>query len=172
MRGRRVALGVLAAGAGLVLLAAGPPLAARWLGWGADRAALPPPGRLVPIGDDLALNVVEVGSGPPVVLVHGLPSSAADWGDTPARLAARGHRVIAYDRVGYGFSSRGSQAPERYTYGSNARDLLALLDALGLERVPLVGWSYGGAVVQTAAAMAPERVPRLVLLAKIGRAYV
>lgn len=154
----------------LVLVAVGPPLAARLFGWGADPGALPPRGRTVAIGNDLALNVVEVGSGPPVLLVHGLPSSAADWTETPARLAALGYRAIAYDRVGYGYSSRGSTAPDRYTYGSNARDLLALMDALGIERAPLVGWSYGGAVVQTAAAMAPERVPRLVLLAAVGPA--
>ena len=47
----------------LVLMAAGPPLAARLSGWGADPGALPPRGRMVAIGNDLALNVVEVGSG-------------------------------------------------------------------------------------------------------------
>jgi pimeloyl-ACP methyl ester carboxylesterase len=163
---RLLSIGVAA----LVIAAAGPPLAARLFGWGADPGALPARGRTVPIGDDLALDVVEAGGGPPLILVHGLPSSAADWAETPARLAARGFRAIAYDRVGYGFSSRGSTAPDRYTYASNARDLLALMDALGIARAPLVGWSYGGAVVQTAAAMAPERVPRLVLVAAVGPA--
>ena len=155
---------------GLVVVAVGPPLASRFLGWGADRSRLPSRGHTIPISQGLELNVVEVGKGPPVVLVHGLPSSAYDWAELPRKLASHGYRAIAYDRVGYGYSSRGSTAPERYTYESNARDLLALMDALSLQRAPVVGWSYGGAVVQTAATISPERFPKVVLLAAVGPA--
>ena len=146
------------------------PFAVRLLTGGADARLRPPPGRTVPIGDGLALNVVEVGSGAPVVLVHGLPSCAADWAEGPQQLAARGYRVIAYDRMGYGYSSRPAATPERYTVESNARDLGALLDALGIAQATLVGWSYGGAVVQTLAQQAPQRVSHLVLVAAVGPA--
>jgi pimeloyl-ACP methyl ester carboxylesterase len=154
----------------VLVIAFGPPLAARLFGWGPDPSLRPPPGKAVAIGNGLTLNVLEVGSGPPVVLVHGLPSCAYDWATLPQKLAARGYRVIAYDRVGYGYSSRSAATPDRYTYESNARDLAALLNALGLPRAALVGWSYGGAVVQTLAADAPARVSQLVLVAAVGPA--
>ena len=152
----------------LVAVTVGPPLVARVFQLGPDPSLRPPPGKTVSIGHGLHLNVVEIGSGFPIVLVHGLPSCASDWATLPQKLAAKGYRVIAYDRIGYGYSSRTSPAPDRYTYESNARDLAALLDALGIERAALVGWSYGGAVVQTLAREAPNRVSHLVLVAAIG----
>ncbi len=139
-------------------------------GWGTDPHMLPPRGKAVAIGDGVVLNVVEVGSGSPVVLVHGLPSCASDWARLPQTLAALGHRVIAYDRAGFGYSSRPDTSPDHYTYASNARQLGQLLDALGIQRATLVGWSYGGAVVQTFAEQAPERVDRLVLVGAVGPA--
>lgn len=152
----------------LVLLVAAPLALARLGLTGPDPALLPPRGRAVPIGGGLELNVVEEGKGPAVVLVHGLPSNAQDWGRVPALLAALGHRAIAYDRIGYGYSSRPPDEGDRYTLDASARDLHALLDALGLERAVLVGWSYGGGVVQRFAAEAPGRVAGLVLLASVG----
>jgi pimeloyl-ACP methyl ester carboxylesterase len=154
----------------LALVALGPPVVARLAGLGPDPSVLPPRGASVAIGGDLALNVRELGSGTPVVLVHGLPSNVSDWAELPAALAALGHRVIAYDRVGYGWSSRAPVAGDAYTYASNARELLALLDALAIERAALVGWSYGGAVVQEAALRAPERGSHLVLVGAVGPA--
>lgn len=142
------------------------------LGLGADPSTLPAPGRAIAIGDGLALNVVEAGSGPPVVLVHGLPSNIGDWAGLPAALAERGRRAIAYDRIGYGWSSRAPVAGDAYTFASNARELAALLDALAIERAALVGWSYGGGVVQALALAAPERVSQLVLIGSVGPAYV
>lgn len=165
---RRIVFGLLI---GLVAIAFAPPLFARLLGWGRpDPLLLPPHGKSVSIGDGLELNVVETGTGNPIVLVHGLPSCASDWATVPQKLAALGHRVIAYDRAGFGYSSRPPATPDRYTYASNARDLARLLDALGIERATLVGWSYGGAVVQTFAEQAPQRVERLVLVAAVGPA--
>jgi non-heme chloroperoxidase len=165
---RRIIFGLLL---GLVAIAIAPPLLARLLGWGRpDPRLLPAHGKAVAIGDGLELNVVDVGSGSPVVLVHGLPSCASDWAALPQKLAALGHRVIAYDRIGFGYSSRPPATPDRYTYASNARDLGKLLDALGIDRATLVGWSYGGAVVQTFTEEAPQRVAGLVLVAAVGPA--
>lgn len=155
----------------LVGIVAGPLVGARLLGLGQHPERVPPPARSVPIGEGRALNVVDVGEGSPIVLVHGLPSNIGDWGETPERLAALGHRVVVYDRVGYGHSTRDDASdPETYTYASNARDLAALLDALGIPRATLVGWSYGGAVVQELAALQPERVSEIALIGAVGPA--
>ena len=140
------------------------------LGRAPDLSALPPRDRAVAIGPGLELNVTELGSGSPVVLVHGLPSNIGDWASVPEKLAALGHRVVVYDRVGYGWSSRPPVAGDAYTLGSNARELGALLDQLGIPRAALVGWSYGGGIVQSFALEHPERVSQLVLLGSVGPA--
>jgi pimeloyl-ACP methyl ester carboxylesterase len=157
----------------LVLLAAMavvPPLGLRLFGWGVDARLRPAPGKLIDIGEGLHVNVVDKGEGMPVVLVHGLPSTAYDWAALPDKLAHLGYRAIAYDRVGYGYSSRSADTPDRYTLESNARDLRALLDALGIDRAALVGWSYGGGVAQTFSLQNPQRVSHLVLLGSVGPA--
>jgi pimeloyl-ACP methyl ester carboxylesterase len=150
----------------VVAVIAGLPL----LGRAPDLSALPPRDRAVAIGPDLELNVTELGSGSPVVLVHGLPSNIGDWASVPEKLAALGHRVVVYDRAGYGWSSRPPVAGDAYTLGSNARELGALLDQLGIPRAALVGWSYGGGIVQSFALDHPERVSQLVLLGSVGPA--
>jgi pimeloyl-ACP methyl ester carboxylesterase len=155
----------------LVLLAALaflPSLLTPLLGLGPDPALLPSPGRAVSVGEGTVLSVTEAGTGDPVVFVHGLPGSASDWGAVPAQLAALGYHTIVYDRAGYGFSSRPPEVPGRYTLTSNARELAGLLAALGLERATLVGWSYGGGIVQTLAVESPQLLSRLVLLSSVG----
>ena len=165
MRGvRRVGLiVVLFAVMSLAALAA-LPLAGR----APELSALPPRDREVEIGAGLVLNVRELGTGSPVVLVHGLPSNIGDWAGVPDALAARGHRVVVYDRVGYGWSSRPPVAGGAYTLDSNARELGALLERLDIARAALVGWSYGGGIVQTFAQAHPDRASRLVLLGSVG----
>ncbi|MEZ4215370.1 MAG: alpha/beta hydrolase [Myxococcota bacterium] len=168
---RRFVLWVVIA---VALVLAGLPTALDLLGLGPDPSAMPPRGRTQPLANGRAIHFREFGADalrPPVVLVHGLPSFASDWYETPDALARRGRRAIAYDRVGYGFSSRANPAEAgTYTLASNADDLAALLDVLGIERASLVGWSYGGGVVQTFALAHPERVHRLVLVGSIGPA--
>lgn len=127
---------------------------------------LPAPGRRVVLPDGTGVNVLERGSGPVVVLVHGLPGSAYDWRETTAALAARGRRAIAYDRVGYGHSD--PRIDGRYTPDANADELLALLEALDLESATVAGWSYGGATAMVAAMREPERMGRLVLVGTAG----
>jgi 2-hydroxymuconate-semialdehyde hydrolase len=133
------------------------------LACGGDPDALPSPGQRLPLAGGTELNLLAEGSGEPVVLVHGLPGSASDWDALAPRLAEK-RRVIRYDRVGFGFSGRRDD-PGVFSLGQNARELVELLDALGLARVTLVGWSSGGGIAQVVAARRPERVARLVLVA-------
>jgi len=153
---------------GLLGVAVVPIVGVHWLGWSEHPEAVPEPARKLEIGEGRYLNVRELGSGSPVVLVHGLPSSIQDWGETPEKLADMGHRVVVYDRIGYGHSSRDPVGEDTYSYESNVEDLRALLDALGIERAALVGWSYGGAVVQRFAELHPGRVSHVALIGSVG----
>ena len=127
---------------------------------------LPPPGRLVEVEPGVHVNVIEEGSGPPVVLVHGHPATGYDWQPLMHELAARGRLAIAYDRVGYGRSD--GRTNDAYTVAANADELLGLLKALQLEHVELVGWSYGGGTAIAAARKDPSRIDRLVLIGSVG----
>src|SRR5213596_4387292 len=80
------------------------------------------------------------GSGSPVVLVHGWPLSGASWEKQTAALLAAGHRVITYDRRGFGRSSKPAVG---YNYDTFAADLNAVLTALDVKAVDLVGFSMG-----------------------------
>lgn len=133
-----------------------------------DPAWIPKPGQSVDVGSGSHVNVELRGEGPPVVLVHGLPSNVGDWAELPDLLAGLHLRAVAYDRVGFGLSSRPEPAPGRYTYASSARELGALLDALGIGAANLVGWSYGGGIGIRFASEHPDRVERLVLLSSAG----
>ena len=95
---------------------------------------------------------------PPVALVHGAAGSHLDWAPDLRRLP--GARVIALDLPGHGKST----APGRDTIGAYARDVVALLDALSIDRAVIVGHSMGGAVAQQIALDWPARVAGLVLL--------
>lgn len=103
-------------------------------------------------------------NGSPVVLLHhGLGSTRA-WKNQIPTLARAGWRVIAYDRWGYGGSSA-RDAIDIPLFLQDQDDLLALLDALKLERVTLVGHSDGGTISLYAASRFPERVSALVTIA-------
>ena len=84
------------------------------------------------------------GSGQPVILVHGYPLSGASWEKQTAALLAAGHRVITYDRRGFGWSS---QPVTGYDYDTFAADLHQLITQLQLHHVSLVGFSMGGGEV-------------------------
>jgi len=86
----------------------------------------------------------DVGSGAPVVLVHGWPLSSRSWEPQILPLVQAGHRVITYDRRGFGNSSRPFDG---YDYDTLAADLHALLEHLDLQEVTLVGFSMGGGEV-------------------------
>ncbi len=84
------------------------------------------------------------GSGQPVVLIHGYPLSSASWEKQVPALLAAGHRVIAYDRRGFGKSS---QPTTGYNYDTFAEDLRKLVTHLKLKDFTLVGFSMGGGEV-------------------------
>ncbi len=84
------------------------------------------------------------GSGQPVVLIHGYPLSGASWEKQLPALLNAGHRVITYDRRGFGNSS---QPTEGYNYDTFAEDLHKLLTHLELREFALVGFSMGGGEV-------------------------
>lgn len=119
-----------------------------------------PAARLLPVAGR-TLHLREEGEGPPVLLVHGVPTSALLWSDVAPRLAARA-RVLAVDLLGYGVSDPPAGLP--VDVPAHARYLLELLDALGVERATVVGHDVGGGVAQHLAVHHPERVERLGLV--------
>ena len=84
------------------------------------------------------------GSGRPVVLIHGYPLSGASWEKQTTELLAAGHRVITYDRRGFGKSS---QPTTGYNYDTFAEDLHRVVTQLKLQDCALVGFSMGGGEV-------------------------
>ena len=84
------------------------------------------------------------GSGRPVILIHGYPLSGASWEKQTAALLAVGHRVITYDRRGFGWSS---QPVTGYDYDTFAADLHQVITQLQLSDVSLVGFSMGSGEV-------------------------
>jgi len=93
---------------------------------------------------NIELYYEDHGSGTPVVLIHGYPLSGASWEKQTAALLSAGHRVITYDRRGFGESS---QPTTGYNYGTFAEDLSKLVKHLDLRDFALVGFSMGGGEV-------------------------
>jgi pimeloyl-ACP methyl ester carboxylesterase len=104
------------------------------------------------------------GTGPPVVLVHGMVNSSRHWQAVASRLADR-YTVIAPDLVGHGDSAtpRGD-----YSLGAHASVIRDLLSVLGIERATMVGHSLGGGVAMVFFWQFPERVQRLALVSSGG----
>jgi pimeloyl-ACP methyl ester carboxylesterase len=111
------------------------------------------------------INLVDIGSGPPVVLIHGLSGSWPNWLENISYLAQR-HRVIAMDLPGFGHSEMPS---EKISISGYARTVDALCDRLELgEAADVVGNSMGGFVAAELAIAVPARVERLVLVSAAG----
>lgn len=107
----------------------------------------------------------DLGQGQPVVLIHGWPSSHEMWEYQIGDLVNAGFRVIAYDRRGFGKSSKPFEA---YDYDTLTADLKALLDHLDLDDVTLVGFSMGGGeVVRYFSRYGGARVIRAVLIGSV-----
>lgn len=106
-------------------------------------------------------HVLDEGSGPPIVFVHGLGASFRNWERQFDEFAAS-HRCIAADTRGAGSSETGSAA---YSLELFADDVVEVCAQLGVSDICLVGQSYGGLVAQTVALRHPGLVGRLVLIA-------
>ncbi len=134
-------------------------IASGCLSW--HRGAMPGEPRRATFAEIAGARVryVDRGQGSPVVLIHGFASSLETW-DTVLPALARDHRVLALDLKGFGWTDRpeGDYSPE-----AQARLVLALLDARGVERTAVVAHSFGAAVALALARLAPERVTRLAL---------
>jgi pimeloyl-ACP methyl ester carboxylesterase len=114
--------------------------------------------------EDRAVNVIELGEGPPVVFVHGLSGSWQNWLEQLPVLATE-HRVVALDLPGFGHSPLPLHPISIADY---ARLLDVLLGELRIDAAALVGNSMGGFVAAELAISAPQRVERLVLVSAAG----
>jgi 3-oxoadipate enol-lactonase len=102
-----------------------------------------------------------VGSGPQLLLINGYAATSQDWDPTFLEALCCSFEVICPDNRGVGGSGLGDGD---LSIDDMAADMAALLDAQGIERVPVVGWSMGGFVAQGLAARSPGRVAALALL--------
>jgi pimeloyl-ACP methyl ester carboxylesterase len=104
------------------------------------------------------------GSGPPLLLIHGIGDSSATWRTVLPQLA-RKHTVIAPDLLGHGASAKPRADYSAAAYANGMRDLLGVL---GIDRVTLVGHSLGGGVAMQFAYQFPEHTERMALVASGG----
>lgn len=114
--------------------------------------------------DGTELYVQDWGQGPAVVLVHGWPLSADMWEYNASALVEAGHRVVAYDRRGFG---RSGKPWGGYDYDTMTDDLEAVLEALDVRDAMLVGFSMGGGEVVRYLARGGARAVRGVLVAAV-----
>jgi pimeloyl-ACP methyl ester carboxylesterase len=104
------------------------------------------------------------GSGPPVVLIHGMLNSSSHWRSVALSLA-RDYTVVAPDLIGHGDSA----APRGdYSLGAHAASIRDLLAAIGIDRATIVGHSLGGGVAMQFFYQFPQRVERLALISSGG----
>ncbi len=108
------------------------------------------------------IHYVDVGDGPPILLMHGSGRSIADWQEGTLSLLAARHRVIAFDYFGNGLSERNPRF--RYGYDLWVNEAVELLDALGIDHVTVIGHSVGGALACVLAADHPGRVDHVVTI--------
>lgn len=109
---------------------------------------------------DIDLAVYEAGTPsarPPVILVHGWPEIAHSWKNQLPALGEAGWRAIAFDLKGFGKSSA-PRAKSEYGIRKMAGDIIALMDALGIEKAVICGHDWGGLIVWPTAQLHPDRI--------------
>jgi len=111
---------------------------------------------------DGEISLDDLGSGAPLLLLHGFPTSRHLWDQVAPALADSGYRVVVPDLIGYGAST--APADVRIDMSSQARWMWELLDVLGIEQVALVAHDVGSAAAQLMVAASPARVRKLVIL--------
>ena len=113
------------------------------------------------VANGLNFHYQQAGSGPDVVLIHGITGDLSIWFLSQAMgVLSQSFRVTAYDLRGHGYSA---VTPSGYTSADQAGDALAIMDALEIDRAILVGHSFGGVIAMHAAVLAPERIDALVV---------
>lgn len=110
--------------------------------------------------DGRRLHYEMLGQGRPVVLIHGFTNAGWSWMNQIAALVFAGYSVVVPDLYGHGLSD---PATAETTVDDLARDVIALLDHLAIERASVCGLSLGGMIAQTLALEQPRRVERLVV---------
>jgi pimeloyl-ACP methyl ester carboxylesterase len=116
------------------------------------------------IVDDRAVNVIELGEGPPIVFVHGLSGSWQNWLEQLPVLCAK-HRVVALDLPGFGYSP---MPRAQITISLYARVLDRVMEEIGITAATVVGNSMGGFATAELAITFPQRVERMMLAAPAG----
>ncbi len=116
--------------------------------------------------DGYRIHYFEGGSGPPIVLIHGLGSRAEDWVNLMPQLVHGGRHVYAIDMLGYGRSARPRDAA--YSIPEEAGIVEKFLASQNLGQTDLGGWSMGGWVATRVALDAPEHIRRLALFDSAG----
>lgn len=132
--------------------------------WNARRAEAetPPAGKFIEV-DGVRLHYTDQGSGTPVVLIHGNGVTLQDYeASGVTRLVAEGHRVIAFDRPGFGYSDR--PRTTIWTPEAQAAALAGAMEQLGIGKAVIVGHSWGTMVALAMALNHPDAVAGLVLL--------
>lgn len=114
--------------------------------------------------DNLSTHYYKVGSGPPVILIHGFFFDGHMW-DLNIEALAQAHTVYVLDLWGFGYSTR---EPLDYGYALYAKQLLAFMDALGLEKASLIGQSMGGGTIIKFATRHQHRIHKIVLVNAAG----
>lgn len=128
-------------------------------------------GRSITTGG-FATNCHDVGTGAPVLLIHGSGPGVSAWANWRLLLPvlAQTRRVIAPDMRGFGFTERPANPAEATAYNMAAwvQQAVDVLDALNIAQADLVGNSFGGALALALAIKHPQRVRRLVLMGSVG----
>jgi pimeloyl-ACP methyl ester carboxylesterase len=127
------------------------------------------PRRQMRVGE-FNLEVIDVGTGPAVLMLHGFPSSSRDWRHQIPELVSAGYCVIAPDLLGLGKSDK-PEAAEHYTVAKDAERTLGLLTALGVKTARVVAHDRGGGIGWNLAAHHPQIVEQLVALS-VGHSNV
>jgi pimeloyl-ACP methyl ester carboxylesterase len=111
----------------------------------------------------VAIHYASLGSGPPVVFVHGFPDFWYSWRHQMAALADAGFRAVAIDQRGYNLSDKPAGV-ESYAMPLLVGDVVAVIKSLGVEKATVVGHDWGGAVAWQVALNVPQVVDKLIIL--------
>jgi pimeloyl-ACP methyl ester carboxylesterase len=113
------------------------------------------------MANGLNFHYQQAGSGPDVILIHGVTGDLSIWFLCEAMgVLARSFRVTAFDLRGHGYSD---VPRDGYTSADQSGDVLAIMDGLGIERAALLGHSFGAVIATHAAVLYPDRIDGLVL---------